>query len=203
MSTSLRVNGPASSSVRMIPPPQPIQCTDSHNTVKPTSPGLQLWAYPHAAVTALRCLFCSQSNLWCPAGSYGTIDPTSRELQMYLAQLQEQQRQMLAFIAAKHKHKQEVREAEVEGLAPPPMPDFKMVAMAASGCPTIGCLFGLRCPVPSRLLAAYMPLRCVMPGSRVVQRSAAHRPLRDGGQGSISVLFCRSSQSCRSCSMKV
>ena len=53
---------------------------------------------------------------------------------MYLAQLQEQQRQMLAFIAAKHKHKQDVREAEAEGLAPPPMPDFRMVAMSASGC---------------------------------------------------------------------
>ncbi len=79
-------------------------------------------------------MFRFQAVLWYPAGSYGTIDPTSRELQMYLAQLQEQQRQMLAFIAAKHKHKQEVREAEAEGLAPPPMPDFRMVAMAASGC---------------------------------------------------------------------
>ena len=63
---------------------------------------------------------------------------------MYLAQLQEQQRQMLAFIAAKHKHKQEVREAEAEGLAPPPMPDFRMVAMAASGCQLAGWLSAKR-----------------------------------------------------------
>ena len=98
---------------------------------------------------------------------------------MYLAQLQEQQRQMLAFIAAKHKHKQEVREAEAEGLAPPPVPDFRMVAMAASGCH--GCLSALCCPVPSRLLAACVGLCRVVPSSSVVWRSAAPSPLRGGG----------------------
>ena len=103
----------------------------------------------------------------------------------------------LAFIAAKHKHKQEVREAEAEGLAPPPMPDHRMVAIAASGYQAAGCLLALRYPVPSRLLAAcpQRALRGVVPCS-VVWHGPARSPLWHSRHVSISVLCCGSAQSC-------